>query len=37
MKNSKETVYETVINGIVYRGSLEYIKQVIAEERENHD
>ena len=36
MRNSnKPTTYEVVIDGIVYRGSLDYIKQVIAEDREN--
>lgn len=29
-------IYEVVINGIVYRGTLEYIMQVIADERESN-
>lgn len=28
-------VYTVVINGIVYRGSYEYIQQVIADDRES--
>ena len=42
MKNSKiqttkpaEPVYEVIIDGIVYRGSKDYIQQVIREDREN--
>lgn len=28
-------IYEVVINGIVYRGTLEEIQQILADEREN--
>lgn len=38
--NSQTTdsqVYQVVIDGIVYRGSKEYIQKVIAEDRENRD
>lgn len=30
-------MYEIVIDGVVYRGSKEYILQVIADDRENRD
>lgn len=30
-----EQVYQVIIDGVVYRGSQDYIRQVIKEDREN--
>lgn len=32
-----EKIYQVVIDGCVYRGSYEYIQQVVRDWRENHD
>lgn len=32
-----EQVYQVIIDGVVYRGSQDYIRQVIKEDRENRD